>query len=84
MAISKVFLDRLYEARGRSMAEIKRMDAERNQPQCAEDNAVKQAITDTREKLRYQVWIDSAEDYDRLIALYLETHGQQSGQGAGR
>lgn len=83
MDISKAFLDRLYEARGRALAEVKRMNAERNQPQIAEDNLVKQAIVDTREKLRYQIWIDSAEDYNRLIALYLETHGQQSGQGAG-
>jgi hypothetical protein len=84
MAISKAFLDRLYEARGRALAEVKRRDAERNQPQIAEDNPVKQAIADTREKLLYQMRVDDAENFDKLIALYLETHGQQSGQGAGR
>lgn len=78
MAISKAFLDRLYEGRDRSLAEVKRMDAERHLPQCREEDPVKNAIADTREKLIYQMRVDDAEDYDQLIALYLETHGQQS------
>lgn len=84
MAISKAFLDRLYEGRGRSLAEVKRMDAERHLPQCREEDPVKNAIADTREKLIYQMRVDDAEDYDQLIALYLESHTGRSGQGAGR
>lgn len=84
MTISKAFLDRLYEARGRALEEVKRMDAERHLPQCREDDPVHNAIADTREKLIYQMRVDDAEGYDQLIALYLESHSGQSGQGAGR
>lgn len=84
MTISKAFLDRLYEGRGRSQAEVKRMDAERRLPQCHDADPVHNAIADTREKLIYQMRVDDAEDYDRLIAFYLENHSGQSGQGAGR
>ncbi len=74
MTISKAFLDRLYEARARALAEVKRMDQERSQPQCRGEDPVCNAIADTREKLLYQMYSDVAEDYDAIIASYLETH----------